>query len=302
MNPAITPAGWRRLSEAIDFYVGRGYTYIEVPWIVSPNATGATIPEGEGRKATSLADGRHLVGSAEQGFVQMMMDGKLPAGKYVTLTPCFRDEPEITALHRPHFMKVELIYIPADGDQLYHLDEDAITQDARDFFVRCGLGVWRHDDSQGIDLMCYRLAPSMELGSYGIRTHGSFRWVYGTGCAEPRTSQVLRRQQLANGWDPHDAQMIRQWYESLTEDEIHEGWANRPVSSQITDSDVVMDAIRRNPKLFPSAHEIGKHRFPLDFLMEIRERLHEEPYELAVVDAAIEQHGVLGLLGLGEEG
>lgn len=299
MNPAITPAGWRRLSEAIDFYVGRGYTYIEVPWIVSPNATGATIPEGEGRKATSLADGRDLVGSAEQGFVQMMMDGKLPAGKYVTLTPCFRDEPEITALHRPHFMKVELIVIPADDVEPTQLDEHTIAQDAEDFFVHCGLAVWQNETQQGIDLMCYRIFPQMELGSYGIRTHGSLRWVYGTGCAEPRTSQLLRRQHLANGVDVNyssDAQSIREWYETLTDDEIHKGWANRIVSNRVTDIAVVMHAIRRSPKLFSYAHN-GRHVFPFDFLMEIRERLQDEPGYLAVVDEAIEQQGLIGLLG-----
>jgi hypothetical protein len=31
-----------------------------------------------------------------------------------------------------------------------------------------------------------------ELGSYGIRKHEYLKWVYGTGCAEPRMSNLIK--------------------------------------------------------------------------------------------------------------
>ena len=38
-----------------------------------------------------------------------------------------------------------------------------------------------------------------ELGSYGIRTCDYLKWIYGTGCAEPRLSRVLKLIELKNG-------------------------------------------------------------------------------------------------------
>lgn len=36
----------------------------------------------------------------------------------------------------------------------------------------------------------------IELGSYGIRTCDYLEYIYGTGCAEPRLSQTIKKLQL----------------------------------------------------------------------------------------------------------
>ncbi len=50
------------------------------------------------------------MGSAEQGFVQLMLDGKLPLGSHMAAGPCFRDD-EVDDLHQKTFFKVELIIV-----------------------------------------------------------------------------------------------------------------------------------------------------------------------------------------------
>lgn len=35
-----------------------------------------------------------------------------------------------------------------------------------------------------------------ELGSYGIRECEFLKWIYGTGCAEPRTSKLITLQNI----------------------------------------------------------------------------------------------------------
>ena len=63
-----------------------------------------------------------LIGSAEQSFYQMLLDGALAPGKYVTCSPCFRNETEADWLHQKQFMKVELINTFV-GDQSLVLNE-----------------------------------------------------------------------------------------------------------------------------------------------------------------------------------
>ena len=61
------------LGEALTFYVNRGYTYKEVPWVVSDQATEATLPHD--RTATKVHYG-NLVGSAEQSFIELLIRGE----------------------------------------------------------------------------------------------------------------------------------------------------------------------------------------------------------------------------------
>jgi seryl-tRNA synthetase len=80
---------WKNISLAVDFYKNRGYSYIEVPWIVSKEAINVTLPKDHYSLYTKYGD---LVGSAEQSFIQLLMYKMIFAGKYVAVSSCFRDD------------------------------------------------------------------------------------------------------------------------------------------------------------------------------------------------------------------
>jgi hypothetical protein len=177
------------LVDAIEYYKHLGYSIVEVPWVVSPEADLATKPAGVRLFETFAGC---LVASGEQSFVQLMLDGKMPLGKSVCITPCFRDEPVLDDIHRQYFMKVELIdYMPQDLtlskiSMLYH----AMLFFSRYVDVKC-VPVFCEGTDQ---MLCTDIVGhGLELGSYGYREFKGHSWVYGTGCAEPRLSQAVER-------------------------------------------------------------------------------------------------------------
>lgn len=172
---------WNNLTLALDFYKSKGFTQIEVPWIVDSQTNADTMPPGA---HDFKVDGGGLIGSGEQGFLQMMKDGTLPPGRYCTLTPCFRKEPVVDDLHKLYFMKVELI----DTGSVCLFD---IIYKASDFFRRIGIDTAITNTGEYMfDLEEQMTGYNVEMGSYGVRTVGEYRWVYGTGCAEPRASFI----------------------------------------------------------------------------------------------------------------
>ena len=176
---------YRVIADAISFYEGLGYEYIEVPWSARGDAMCLTTPNGI--LLFPLRD-EFLLASGEQIFIQMMQDGELKDGeRYMCVTPCFRDEPHYTPLVRPYFLKVELIVVGSDEQA----DVDRALSHAESFFNRyLPKPVERLKTDIGIDIMY----NDVELGSYGLRDHPTTGpWVYATGVAEPRFSQVLAR-------------------------------------------------------------------------------------------------------------
>lgn len=172
-----TNIDWKLIAEAIDYYKNKGFTYIEVPWIVSRQAIITTF-----KGNSTMSNHGCLVGSAEQSFVQMIMDGRLKEGKYVAATPCYRDELEHDSIHYPYFFKVELISIYPKSPEL---DLNQCINQAKDFFVtNCDGNVNLEKTKEGFDLSL----NGIEIGSYGIRNVCGIEWVYGTGLAEPRFS------------------------------------------------------------------------------------------------------------------
>lgn len=178
------------LLDARDQYmITTNFIYVpDVPLIVSRKAIEITRPQGA---ESFKVNGGYLIGSAEQSFLQMCLDGNLSDGKYMALTSCFRDDP-VDEFHRKFFHKIELMNLANINYKQFK------TEDVVDLLKRVKYVLSRYttnklevvETKEGYDLML----NGLEIGSYGIRTYEDFNWVYGTGIAEPRFTQaVLRR-------------------------------------------------------------------------------------------------------------
>lgn len=177
------PIDWSLLSEATKHYNDFGFKYIEAPWIVSRLAVNLTLPKDKRALTIGTADNTlgYVVGSAEQSFIQLMLDNKISNGRYYTVGPCFRDEIIKNDLHFPYFMKLELIDIGAGSINYVLNSANMVMQE----IGKCAIDIEK--TSEGFDLT-YK---GIELGSYGMRKHEQFTWAYGTGLALPRFSQAV---------------------------------------------------------------------------------------------------------------
>jgi hypothetical protein len=180
----VSPIIWEAIGRAVGHYQTFDYAYVEVPWAVPPEDIGATfVPTGSDPAIPGMG---FLVGSAEQGFVKLDREGALGAGRFVACSPCFRvREPVFDIFHQPYFMKVELYR----NDRV---DEAALMEmirDARQLFrLFLGSDPELVATDEGFDIE----VNGIEVGSYGIRSYGALRWIYGTGLAEPRFSLAAR--------------------------------------------------------------------------------------------------------------
>lgn len=167
---------------AEDYYESQGYLKASVPWIVGNEAYNITRPSFAGRDFTTL--GGNLIASAEQAFIELMLQ-EINIDKAQATTPCFRDE-EHNELNHTYFMKTELINTNATNENLVLMIDQA-----RIFFsaylpvkiIETGHLTFDIITQQG----------SIELGSYGIREYKDLKWIYGTGVAEPRLTQVQEK-------------------------------------------------------------------------------------------------------------
>lgn len=172
------------IAKAIHFYeTYKKYKYIDVPWTVSKGSIDVTRPPGARPFFTHSG---YLVASGEQSFLEIRRE-LCPGRKYQCVTPCFRDE-KYDDLHFPYFLKNELI-IPLWKDDSADEFVQQILKDAYSFFG--GYCNYPSPDTVKTDIGFDIVIAGMEVGSYGYREHEGFRWVYGTGCAEPRFSQAM---------------------------------------------------------------------------------------------------------------
>lgn len=182
MDNENKPINWEFLNRVMDYHRANGYTPVEVPWLVER----ATVDLTYTGPLNAALQGLYLVGSGEQGFLELERKGKMPRGKFVTMTPCFRDEPQVDEYHQLHFQKVELYQnVNVSYQAAWEMMEDAYDgmrtlMGSREFNII--------DTDAGFDLMLH----GVEVGSYGIREVDGIAWVYGTALAEPRFSTVLR--------------------------------------------------------------------------------------------------------------
>ncbi len=161
---------YRRLSEAIEFYVSEGAEFVDAQWTVSDNMHFLTTDKTPDKLGDEI-----LVGSAEQSLADMLSDGELVSGSfYVACTPCFRSSDGWTDTHTPYFMKVELFEPFASSDRLVNL-------------AKAFMSKYQEPTIVGQDL----IINDIEVGSFGSRSAAGFSWGYCTGLAEPRFTKAL---------------------------------------------------------------------------------------------------------------
>ena len=173
---------YRKLAAALDHYESRGYAYQEVPWVVSRQAEEVTLPPGSTITTVPYGD---LVGSAEQGFIELMLRGRTIL-KACAVTPCFRIEDRYDELHHAYFMKLELINTDASQKNLHQMIHDA--QQFLQHYIDTDTEQTGPDT---YDIISKR--HRIELGSYGIRTFHNTKFIYGTGVALPRLDTACAR-------------------------------------------------------------------------------------------------------------
>lgn len=189
---------YHKIATAVSHYNEAGFKYIEVPWIISKESMMITAPPGVKLFNTFAGE---LVASGEQSFLEirkelLKADG-FPA-LYQCVTPCFRDEAHPDDLHFQYFIKNELIGINwhtfEDKENVPYALLSFIVRKALDFFKKFA----NPEDVKLIDTPMSNSVinwditiKDIEVGSYGYRYTDDFAWCYGTGCAEPRLTQVL---------------------------------------------------------------------------------------------------------------
>ncbi len=175
---------YEKIVDAISFYESNGFVYKDVPWLVTHDSYFATRPQ-QALDIVSIL-GYH-VASGEQSFIELLSQGDLQ-GKYMCVTPCYRHEERVDDLHFKSFLKAELIDTKAHEANLHALINSAVQ-----FFSRytCVEVIKTEESASSYDIIDQN--TKIELGSYGIRTHGPLSWVYGTGVALPRLDTVLSK-------------------------------------------------------------------------------------------------------------
>lgn len=190
---------YQKIADAVEHYETiHGYRQINVPWIVSDIASDITRPYADSNDISGFRPREYntfsgrLVASGEQSFLDLMLGNSLPKGKYMCVTPCFRDE-FTTYLNVEYFIKVELINTATVNlENLWDM-----TNAAMDYFQmydpQAEIVENKEYDRLAVGPSYDILSQDgVELGSYGIRKYGDLRWIYGTACAEPRLSRAIK--------------------------------------------------------------------------------------------------------------
>lgn len=177
---------YKLIDSSIVYYETKGFKRVETPWAVSEYIDNITKPK-QTQPFVIEHNGKHLVASGEQSFLYQYLKGFLPPGEFQTVTPCFRYEP-FSELHTKYFIKNELI----KTDQVDHKSLLEVVEKALQFFnlyfpTAKIIQVVPVGNSYDIEV------EGQELGSYGIRKSDFLTWIYGTGCAEPRMSTLMRK-------------------------------------------------------------------------------------------------------------
>lgn len=175
---------YKLLDDSVLYYSNKNFIRIETPWTVSEYVNNITKPK-EKQSFQLKHNDKCLVGSGEQSFLYLYLKEFLNKGQFQTITPCFREE-SFDYFHTKYFMKNELI--KTDVINQYELEKIVAT--SYEFFKKLfskSLDIVKTDEGFDIEI------DGCELGSYGIRECDFLKWIYGTGCAEPRTSKLINK-------------------------------------------------------------------------------------------------------------
>jgi hypothetical protein len=176
---------FKLLDNSLSFYESKGFKRIEAPWTVSAYVDDLTRPKD--RTPYELKHNeKRLVASGEQSFLYLYLKEFLPLGQFQTITPCYRYE-SFDYHHTKYFMKNELIKTDDTSKSALNFVVDTALEFFRDFFPKNKVTILATND--GFDIT----VGDVELGSYGIRECEFLKWIYGTGCAEPRTSKLIQQ-------------------------------------------------------------------------------------------------------------
>lgn len=171
------------IDQSIQFYQKNHFDRIESPWTVSVEIDDLTRPKDK-IPFELKHNNKRLVASGEQSFLYLYLKDFLPKGQFQTITPCFRYE-EFDFLHTKYFIKNELIKTDKVDDYECEKMIDMAFNFFSSYFEKSKLSITKADTGFDIEVNGY------ELGSYGIRESKFLKWIYGTGCAEPRLSKLI---------------------------------------------------------------------------------------------------------------
>ncbi len=165
-----------RFINAVLYYKERGYIEADFPYYANIDAINITMPVGN--IALSHLGDTAYVGSAEQSFIDCILNGEPYEGSFMAFSPCHRDEKHLSSKTNLIFSKLELY-----STSKSYMN---ILQDVKQFIVR-EYGILRENieiiqTENGHDLEL----NGVELGSYGMRTVNGFTYAYGTGITFPR--------------------------------------------------------------------------------------------------------------------
>ena len=179
------------IDKSIKFYEEECFQRIETPWLVSEAIQNASRPpEATEYKVEYGNRSKRFVASGEQSFLYLINKGYLPYGTFQTVTPCMRRE-DFDLTHTKYFVKNELIMYK---ENIEIPDAHWIATKAMIFFRSVvpegtsNLLKYKQKGNGSIDIEY----DGIELGSYGTRQFGPYKWAYGTGLAEPRFSTVMK--------------------------------------------------------------------------------------------------------------
>lgn len=178
---------YKKIADSVDYFEKLKYKRIEAPWWVSEEIINLTKPKNANPIYYIPENKKCLVASGEQSFMYMGSKGRLPKGKYLTVTPCFRNEP-IGILSKKCFIKTELI----NNEKVSKGELDNMVNNAFSFF-KSQVPDAKHlkivETKEGFDINYFNI----EIGSYGIRKFDFMEWIFGTGCAEPRLTRSIKK-------------------------------------------------------------------------------------------------------------
>ncbi len=175
---------YNNIHNSILFYEDKGFKRIESPWTVSKYVDDITKPSDTISFQLKHND-KCLVASGEQSLLYLYLKDFLPKGKFQTTTPCFRYE-SFDNIHTKYFIKNELIQTDVVDESELQKMVNISLEFYQKYFTK-KLTVVKTEIGFDIEI------DGNELGSYGIRECDFLKWIYGTGCAEPRLSTLINK-------------------------------------------------------------------------------------------------------------